>query len=133
MKYEFDIIGPEKVSKYIRDFRSLEERIEYPLEDGLGNFRIIHGENYHTFFTQQGFKTRFVAIKNENKVIGSIAGIWKHIKINDEIRNLKGIQADVITGGFPCQPFSVAGKRKGTDVVINCGKRCKSNKCSFFY
>jgi DNA (cytosine-5)-methyltransferase 1 len=40
---------------------------------------------------------------------------WKHIKIYDEIRNLKGIQADVITGGFPCQPFSVAGKRKGTD------------------
>ena len=84
MKYEFDIIGPEKVNKYICDFRSLEEKIEYPLEDGLGNFRIIHGDNYHTFFTQQGFKTRFVAIKNENKVIGSIAGIWKPIKINNK-------------------------------------------------
>ena len=40
---------------------------------------------------------------------------WNNIRIYDEIRNLKDIQADVVTGGFPCQPFSVAGKRKGTD------------------
>ena len=42
---------------------------------------------------------------------------WNHIRIYDEIRNLNGkeIKADVVTGGFPCQPFSVAGKRKGTD------------------
>ena len=84
MKYEFDIIGPENINKYIHDFRSLEEKIEYPLENGLGNFRIIHGENYHTFFTQQGFKTRFVAIKKRNKVIGTIAGIWKPIKIKNK-------------------------------------------------
>tara|TARA_Y100000590_G_scaffold63016_1_gene67521 strand:- start:1470 stop:2369 length:900 start_codon:yes stop_codon:yes gene_type:complete len=84
MKYEFDIVGPEEVSKYIRDFKTLEEKIEYPLEDGVGSFRIIHGNDYHTFFTQQGFKTRFVAIKNENKVIGTIAGIWKPIRIKDK-------------------------------------------------
>ena len=40
---------------------------------------------------------------------------WNNIRIYDEIRNLKDIQADVVTGGFPCQPFSIAGKRKGTD------------------
>ena len=40
---------------------------------------------------------------------------WKHIKVYDEIRNLKGIKAEVITAGFPCQPFSLAGKRKGTN------------------
>ena len=42
---------------------------------------------------------------------------FPNILIEEDIKDVKGKEgdADVIVGGFPCQPMSVAGKRKGTD------------------
>ena len=41
---------------------------------------------------------------------------FPNVPIEDEIRNVKGerFKADVITGGFPCTPFSNLGQRKST-------------------
>lgn len=42
---------------------------------------------------------------------------FKNIPIIGDIRDVKGseFKADVITGGFPCQSISIAGKQKGKD------------------
>ena len=79
------------------------------LFSGIGGFSLALESTGH-------FETVAFVEKDEfcQKVL---AKNFKGIPIEGDIRNVKGnrYEADVITGGFPCQPFSVAGKRKGTD------------------
>ena len=39
---------------------------------------------------------------------------WPNVPNYGDIRNVCGIRCDLLTGGFPCQPYSLAGKRRGS-------------------
>mgnify|MGYP003651091524 FL=1 len=81
----------------------------------LDLFSGIGGFSYGLEQTQ-GFET--IAFCEKDKFCQQVLRKhWNDIKIYDDIRDIKGstIKADIVTGGFPCQPFSVAGKQRGTD------------------
>ena len=43
---------------------------------------------------------------------------WPHVPIHEDIKTLKGDEfgtVELICGGYPCQPFSLAGKRRGNE------------------
>jgi DNA (cytosine-5)-methyltransferase 1 len=40
---------------------------------------------------------------------------WPNSTIYGDIKQLNPETADIVTGGFPCQPFSAAGRRRGTE------------------
>ena len=53
-------------------------------------------------------------VENEPWCQKILAKNFPGVPIAGDIRGYEGQRADVVVGGFPCQPFSVAGKRKGT-------------------
>jgi len=87
MKEKYHIVNEEGLLPFIPELRSIEKKIEYPLEDGATNFFIDHGEKYSPFFTQQGYKTRFLIITQKDEVIGNIAGVWKKIYLGKRTYN----------------------------------------------
>src|SRR3990167_7192103 len=57
-------------------------------------------------------------VENDSFCSKVLAKHWPEVKRYGDIRTLTGEElesVDLICGGFPCQPVSVAGKRRGTE------------------
>jgi DNA (cytosine-5)-methyltransferase 1 len=85
----------------------VNERTHLDLFSGIGGFALAAKWN--------GFRTVGFC-DNEPYAQAVLKKHWPDVPIHDDIRKVRGeLYAGVtlLTGGFPCQPFSVAGKQRG--------------------
>ena len=85
----------------------MNERTHLDLFSGIGGFALAAKWN--------GFRTVGFC-DNEPYAQAVLRKHWPDVPIHDDIRKVRGeLYAGItlLTGGFPCQPFSVAGKQRG--------------------
>jgi len=84
------------------------ERTHIDLFSGIGGFALAANA--------AGFRTS-VFCEQDDYCAGVLNRHWPSVPVIRDIREFDGSKwrgADLLTGGFPCQPFSQAGEQRGT-------------------
>ena len=82
----------------------MNELTHLDLCSGIGGFALA--------FEREGFRTVGFA-EIEPYCCRILAKHWPKVRNYGDLRTVPAVQCCVITAGFPCQPFSVAGQRRG--------------------
>lgn len=82
-RLKLHILEPEALKPFVPSLRELERAILYPIADGADTFAIDHGAEYHRFFSDMGYRSRFLVVEEDGKAVGSLAGAWRHLNIGD--------------------------------------------------
>jgi len=88
---------------------SLDEQTHLDLFSGIGGFAVAAG--------WAGYSTR-VFCEQDAYCTKVLKRHWPDVPIISDIRDFDGSKwrgAGLLTGGFPCQPFSQAGERRGEE------------------
>ena len=85
---------------------SVSGRTHLDLFSGIGGFALAA--------QQTGWETIAFAETDEH-ASQTLKRHWPQIPNLGDVRNVRGITADLITGGIPCQPYSTAGKQLGAN------------------
>ncbi|NBW22631.1 MAG: DNA (cytosine-5-)-methyltransferase, partial [Caulobacteraceae bacterium] len=87
----------------------MNERTHLDLFSGIGGFALAAKWN--------GYRTVGFC-DNEPYAQAVLKKHWPEVPCHKDIREVRGelySGCTLLTGGFPCQPFSVAGKQRGKD------------------